>query len=287
MAIMLKIIISKTSNFLSFYQKNNLSDNTIKNYIYNKNIDLLFYDKNKKELEKIREVFGDNKEYIQFKKELAMFKKDFNVFWAESSKDLSLWKNYFESKFCLFNEIINDIKNLCGVKHFLFSKIPVFLISYPCADYEEIKAWFSWTQKESFIVVEIPFGYKMFESPFPLSVLIHEFFHLLLRENIDLINQIKEKAEKKSELLKNKLNENMSNKMFLEELLISSFIPEGYLNEKYFNIEVINYNMLESKSLLSWRKFVAYKMKNMAKNYIDNKNQIDDEYLQKIISIVK
>jgi hypothetical protein len=78
----------------------------------------------------------------------------------------------------------------------------------------------------------------------------------------------------------------MPNKIFLEELLISSFIPEGYLSEKYFDNKIAPYTS-KPKGLLKWRKFVAFKLYQIAKRYINNTQQIDEKYLNSLIGIIK
>ena len=99
---------------------------------------------------------------------------------------------------------------------------------------------------------------------FPLAVLAHEFFHLMLRENKNLFLKITKIAQKNEKLF-TKLSKEIPSRIFLEELLISSFIPEGYLSEKYFNTKVVS-RISKPKDLLSWRKFIAFKLYQIAKN---------------------
>lgn len=195
------------------------------------------------------------------------------------------WKQYFQSNQLLFRQSISDVKKLSGVKYFVFSKIPVYLTPVSHKENKEISARFSWTPKKSFIVVEIPSGLKIPNNLFPISVLVHEFFHLMLRENKNLILEIKKIAEKNGKLFA-KLSDNMPSRMFLEELIISSFIPEGYLVEKYFNIKVTTYT-LRPNSLLTWRKTIAFRLYRTAKKYIDDARQIDKKYLGLLIETVK
>ena len=127
---MFKIIISKYSNFLFFARKadkNFFNDNDLRNYLYNKNIDLFFYNEDDKIWNKIKKVLGEKK-YKQFKKSIASQKNKFSPYWQQNSRQLFLWKSYFESNYFLFKQIIYDMKNLCDVKHFTFSRIPVYLI---------------------------------------------------------------------------------------------------------------------------------------------------------------
>ena len=150
---------------------------------------------------------------------------------------------------------------------------------------KEINAWFSWTPKESFIVVEIPFGLKIPNNFFPLGILAHEFFHLILKENKIFTAQISKIAGENAKLF-TKLSEDIPNRIFLEELIISSFIPEGYLSKKYLNAKFPAFTS-KPEDLLSWRKLVAFKSCEIAKNYINNTKQIDKKYLEHIVNILK
>ena len=78
----------------------------------------------------------------------------------------------------------------------------------------------------------------------------------------------------------------MPSRIFLEELLISSFTPEGYLSQKYFNIKINTY-ALKPKDLIDWRRLVASKLQDTAKEYVNNTRQIDNKYLSYIIDVIK
>ena len=200
-------------------------------------------------------------------------------------KYLLLWKQYFQNNQSLFQQVIIEIKRLSGIKNFTVSKIPIYLIPDINNKDKEIGASFSWTPRKSFIDIEIPFGLKPPNNYFPVSILVHEFFHLMLRKNKNLFLEI-EKITGKNEKLFAKLSGDMLNRMFLEELLVSSFIPEGYLSEKYLNTKSYTFTS-KPKDLLSWRRLVAFKSREMAKNYVNNTRQIDEKYLEHIVDILK
>ena len=107
----------------------------------------------------------------------------------------------------------------------------------------------------------------------------------MLRKNKNLFFKIANIAKENDKLF-TKLAEGMPNRIFLEELLISSFIPEGYLSEKYFNTKVVSC-ISRPKDLLGWRKFVAFKLYQVAKKYINNTQQIDENYLKDLIGIIE
>ncbi|NQV00705.1 MAG: hypothetical protein HQ537_01090 [Parcubacteria group bacterium] len=284
----LSFIISRFSNLLFFVQKTNqncLVNFDLKKYLVN-NIDISFYGKNEDEIwRQIRKSIGkQNAE--QFKKAVFPIRSIFDSHWQEASNNLLLWKQYFQDNSTLFEQAILDIKKLSGVRHFELSKIPIYLISDSQSNDKDINAWFSWTTKQSFVVVEIPIYLKVSNNLFPLGVLAHEFFHLMLKNNKNLVLEINQIVEKDQILLAKLPKERISNRMFFEELLVSSFIPEGYLGEKYFSVKSI-VNIPNLKSLLIWRKLIAFKMRQIAKKYINNNRQIDKEYLNQLIKIIR
>jgi len=284
----LPIVISHLSNFLFFVQKTDtdyLVKFNLQKYLTDKNINLSFYGNNENKIWKQIEKAIGEQNTKQIKKYTNSLESVFASHWPKASKHLLLWRRYFQNNQQLFQQIIFEIKKLSGVKYFAVSKIPIYLISDHSSKDKEINAWFSWTPKESFIVIEIPFGLRIPNNFFPMGVLAHEFFHLILRGNKNLFSKIS-KIAKENEKLFAKLSEGMPDRIFLEELMISSFIPEGYLSEKYFRAKVTTY-IVKPKSLLAWRKFVAFKLYQMVKKYINDNRQIDEKYLQNLMRIIK
>lgn len=284
----LSIIISRFSNLLFFAQRTNqyrLVKFNLQKYLADKNLNLSFYGKSESKIWKQIEKSIGKQNTRQMKKSVMPLKLLFASRWHRTSKHLLLWKRYFQNNQSLFQKTILEIKKLSGIKHFAVSKIPVYLISDNSSKDKEINAWFSWTPKESFIVVEIPFGLKVPNNFFPVSILAHEFFHLMLRKNKNLFSKIIKTAEENEKIF-TKLSKGMPNRIFLEELLLSSFIPEGYLTEKYFNAKVVAYTS-KPKDLLRWRKFIAFELYQTVKKYTDDTRQIDEKYLKDLIRVIK
>lgn len=284
----LLLIISRLSNLLFFIQKTDhrhLVKFNLQKYLADENINRLFYDQNEEKIwEQIEKSIG-RQNTKRFQKDITSLEPIFTPHWRKTSKHLFLWKKYFQNNQSLLQQIISDIEKLSEVEKFNIYKIPIHLISDPLSKDKEINAWFSWTPKESFIIVEIPPGLKAPNNFFPLSILAHEFFHLMLRKNKSLFSKISKITEENKKIL-TKLSEGMPSRIFLEELLISSFIPEGYLSEKYFNTKVVP-NTSRPKNLLMWRKFVAFKLYQKAKKYINSAQRIDEKYLRDLIDIIK
>jgi len=284
----LSIKISRLSNLLFFAQKTdgvNLIKFDLQKYLSNEKFNLSFHGKSEDKIwRQIEKIIGkENAKKI--KKSIVSLNPTFTSHWREASNRLLLWKRYFQNNQFLFQQAIIELKKLSGIKNFTISKIPVFLISDPVSNDREINAWFSWTPKENFIVVEIPLDLKVPSNFFSLAVLAHEFFHLILRKNKNLFLKITDIAEENNKLF-TKLAESIPNRIFLEELLISSFIPEGYLGEKCFSTKVVSCTS-RPKDLLKWRKFVAFKLYQVAKKYINDTWEIDENYLKDLIGVIK
>ncbi|OGM94975.1 hypothetical protein A2524_02885 [Candidatus Wolfebacteria bacterium RIFOXYD12_FULL_48_21] len=278
----LSIIISRFSNFLFFVQKNG---NFLAAYPSNNPLDLSFYEKNERAIWRQIELSTDKHTAKKIKEAITPLKGEFFSHWNAISGHLLLWKRYFQNNRHLLQQALSETSALCGVKHFAISNIPIYLISDPASDDNEINAWFSWTPKQSFLVVEIPHNLTPPNHLFPVSVLIHEFFHLLIRRNKILFSTIATLAQKDSSLI-TKIAGGIPNRIFLEELLVSSFIPEGYLSKQYFDTKIPSIKP-RPKTLLQWRKFIASNMYQMARTYINSHLAIDKRYLNTIIKIIK
>jgi hypothetical protein len=281
-------IISRLSNLLFSIQKTDgrsLVKFDLEKYLSNENLDLSFYEKSENKIwGQIKKSIGEENAR-QFQKAIAPLESIFTSHWRKTSNHLLLWRKYFQSNQSLFRRAIFDVKKLSGIKHFPLSRTPIYLISDTKSKDKEIHAWFSWTPKRNFIVVEIPISLKTPNNLFPVSILTHEFFHLILRENKNLFLKITKIAQENKKIL-TKLSEGMPNRIFLEELLISSFIPEGYLGEKHFHTKIVTH-IIKPKNLLAWRKLVAFKLNRTAKEYINSARQIDEKYLKDLIKVIK
>lgn len=257
----------------------------MKKYFPDENFDLSFYGKND---DKIWKQIGKSieKEKIkQFQKSIKLLEADFNSYWHKKAKHLLLCKKYFQSNQSLLQQVFIDIKRLSGVRHFTAAHVPIYFISDFTHNDDKIHAWFSWMPEESFIVIEIPPDFKPRDDSFPIGILAHEFFHLMLRRNKNLFSKIGKIAEDNKKLF-TKLSGGMPHRLFLEELLISSFIPEGYLSKKYFHTKITT-RATKPKSLLAWQKFVAFKLRQTIKTYIDNLQCINEKYLKDLIKVIK
>lgn len=285
---LVEIKISPFSNLLFFIQKKSerkLIKFDFKNYINDGHIDTMFYGKNESEIwAQINKSINKNKQK-DFKENISVIEPSFKPYWKKEFTNLSSWKKYFQKNQAILQQTILDIKKTIKVKIFKTLNVPIYIVSDPIEKSKEINAWFSWTPKESFIVIEVPHGLKAPNNLFPVSILAHEYFHLILRKQKNIVFEINKIVQKNKKLL-TKMAEGMPSRMFFEELLISSFLPEGYLSEKNFNMKVSVFSK-KPKSLLDWRKFIAHKLKEETKKRIGNNQGIDKKYLDYLMSFIK
>ncbi|MFH1145807.1 MAG: hypothetical protein V1707_02490, partial [bacterium] len=286
--VVLSIIISRFSQLLFFIQKTGrryVVNLDVRKYLADDNVNLFFYERSERQIWKqIKASIGEQKAK-QIKKTIIPLRSAFLTHWRKVSQYLFLWKRYLQNNRSLLRQIVSDVKKLLGIKRFSVSQVPIYLVIDPVSKDKDISAWFSWTANGNFIVVEIPYRLKLPSNLFPVHVLAHEFFHLMLRKNKNLFFKIN-KIAKDNEALFTKLSIGMPNRIFFEELVISSFIPEGYLSKKHADFKFAA-APVKPKDLLSWRKFVAEKLHPTAKKYINNALPIDAKYLKNLVRIIK
>lgn len=284
----LPIIVSQSSNFLYSIQKRAKSGSVkynIHRYLDDEQIDAVLCARDDQEFLKITKELIGVQRVKEFNISSVKLKHNFDIKWEEIHKSLSVWKKYLQNKESLLKKILVDIQKLGAVKKFNISKILICLVSDPTTKSKEINAWFSWAPNKSFIVVEIPAGLHPPVNLFPISILAHEYFHLMLRKNKLVFSDICEVANKNLKILK-KAALGMPERLFLEELMLSSFIPEGYLSAKYLKIPISPVSG-RPKKLLAWRKYIAYKLRHESKNYVDKSRRVGTAYLKQLVKTIE
>lgn len=286
----LSINISSTSSLFVFVQKAKRRQSSFqdlwKYFAEEEQGELLFYGRNKKAIIKQLENALGKQKNEQFKKTLSAANALFAPQWKETERHLQAWKKYFKKNKKLLQKTLANIEKISGSKKFDYQSAMIQLVSVPGGSAQDLGAWFSWTPKESFIVVEIPIELRAPNNYFPLGIVIHEFFHLILRKNKKLFSEMIREAKKNKKLLIEKAK-GMPHAMFLEELLVSSFIPEGYISERFLNISIRRKIDKEPDDLLDWRRYIAAAMHETAKEYSDSQKKVDKTYLKKIIKKIK
>lgn len=188
------------------------------------------------------------------------------------------------------NNIVRDIATLCSSSRFSAQDFPVHLVMTG-SDSSDAQGWYSIEGKKIALVLESSSYRGKKEIDFLLLVLAHEFFHIALKRSREIVELIERVARKQSSILL-KLFKTQNPKQALEELLISSFIPEGYLAFHYMGLKIRLVRGLRRREngtadFITARRYCAYKMKDLAQEYVMNKHVIDQRYLHSLIDKIK
>lgn len=221
---------------------------------------------------------------------LNLFLPRFNKIWIQEKNNLENIKQNLNNELKALDKIFIDIKKISGTntEDFDRKKIPVHL-TISSHNHNDILGWFSIMGDHIDLVLEYSHQEKK-KTNFLILVLVHELFHLAVRKNQDLKALIEKISNQHNKEL-GKFSKNMSPAMILEELLISSFVPEGFFSSYYFGSKIHTINSYRNKKgnsdLVLARRFCAYKLKNLAKEYIFEEKVIDKRYLLLLIDAIK
>lgn len=217
------------------------------------------------------------------------FEQEFSDSWLKIEQNFKLLLDYYQKNIGPLNNIVASTCSLAGVNGFSINDIRLYVI---ISTHKGLSAWFSWSPTESCIVLECPIQDLILDK-FAIGILAHEFFHLTLRKNSELREELKKVAGENSEII-NLVNYGTPNiALVLEELVISSFVPEGYLAEKELSLvvgNVKNTKFTSSEDIINFsqtRKVCASHMYNTAKKYVDNGLPLDKAYFQTIVEEIK
>ena len=227
------------------------------------------------------------KQFEEITKSFDIFNKRFNNIWKEKERNFYKIEKIFSKKDAVFDEILNKIQIIYGVKIDL-KKIPIqFLIT--SSNKEDLLGYFSATNKKIDIVLEYSNKITPKQETFIKLVIIHELSHLLINKNHSLKKIINKNAEKNKEKIR-KIFDNMPAEKVLEELITSSFVPEGYLSKYYFKKpikKILKYtDNKQQTNFTLLRQVCAYKMSKTTKKYFDKNKKIDEQYILKIIESI-
>lgn len=256
------------------------------------NLDLVFI------LEKEKTIWKKAKKQIGIRKTkklrgiLFYFEKRFMKIWSEEQKAMKNIANYYSKEEGLISKIIKNVLNLCGVNNYRINKIPIHLL-LNSKNKNDFMGWFSWTPRKSDIALECSGWPLKKTNKFLIFLLVHEFFHLILRKNKKIIALIKDVSRGNKNVI-NRINYGSSNTaMVLEELVISSFVPEGYLSEKYTRVSPkkqilpLHLEKVDVVSFMNIRKKIAFLMRDKACDYTENNKKIDSNYVEHLIKLIK
>jgi len=287
--MLLKINISRLPNIVWFAQNTKLDyqgSKPLPKYLQEDALQIDAYGTAKTAFfEKIRTKKGIKK-MQSLQRYLHEIEPLFTTHWRSAAPHLSLWKEYLLAHERTLQKILTTLYNLTSTRGFTARHIPFYLIADPTNPTQELSAWFSWTPKKSFVVIEIPLAAIPSQTLFPVGIVAHEILHLLLRKNIRLFTELKNLAKDNAKLWLKTSDLPISPENFLEELLVSSFVPEGYLGEKYLQHKIKRLVMLPN-DLLDWRRLIAYHMRTIARNYAEKNKAIDLKYMEYLLEVIK
>lgn len=231
---------------------------------------------NKEDLDKLEEIF-------------KIFSSRFNKIWSVELIKLLKVRDCVKSNYRQMGLTFKIIEDLCSLKKDQNFKenLPIyFVMSSSCP--EDFVGWYSIFNKKIDIVLE---NSNLKSSNFLIAIIAHEFFHLAIKHNKKIIDKL-EKISSQNETILRRISKEISPRMVLEELLLSSFVPEGYLANHCLGLKVKKSLSLKDHktgkfNLVLSRRYIADKMKDLAREYILEKRQIDENYLNNIILEIK
>lgn len=222
------------------------------------------------------------------KEVLENFSHRFDIVWQKEETHLMRISKFFNSQSKKIETALAQVESLTGLQNKTkLTDIPIQL-AMSSAEEDDIVGWYSTFEEKTDLVLECS-GVIENNFPFLEAVLLHELFHLALRSHSVVMPLIVSVADENQDLL-SPLSQDMPPFQILEELLISSFTPEGYLATKYFNTtisiaEKTDESVLHNFTLI--RRRSAHAMRNLAKEYTDEKKCIDKMYLNSLTETIK
>jgi hypothetical protein len=168
---------------------------------------------------------------------------------------------------------VKSIMRLCGVKKIKDEQIFCYL-NMSASSVPDCNGWTS----DNVIVLECS-GWPMRQfREIHREIIPHELFHILLRDNKRLLQNVRRIAAANESPL-SKINfEHWSSRMVFEEIVISSFIPEGYLIHARPNRP-----KGKPRDFQSVRKRFAYLLRAQAMQYVTSQKAIDPHYLNGVM----
>ncbi len=252
------------------------------------NLEVIFLFSDKKNIWKEIENEIGKEETIILKKIFSIFTERFNFLWLKEERKINSIKNYFLKNIHYIDSNLKIIEKLCNLeKKHSASKI-ILKILLSSSTKTDCQAWYF----NNTIVLEASSWAKDKYDELLNTIFLHECFHFYLQKNKFLSTKIKNLANKNENDIKKLDLKHWPNEVILEECLVSSFLPEGYLSEKFLkkDIKKIANKKIKSKNkekLSRLRYFCALKLYIQAKDYVENKKQLDNFYIKKLHNSIK
>ncbi len=225
---------------------------------------------------------------------LRDFYKRFDVLWKKEEKNLILIKQKIRKTLSISKKLFAIVKILYGIKKEP-EKIEIFLFTNPIMK-RPVSGGGSFGKNKISIecskITKINNKNQMIQRVV-MHEIIHASFEANLKEKIKKFIEsryFKERYEKI--ILKSKIYQQTHSIMgTIKEMILVSLIPEGYLAEKFFNLDVLK-NLRKRKCIKEKKLgknyydmmlYSIFKLYQPAKEYCENKIQIDINYIENSI----
>lgn len=230
----------------------------------------------------------DAKQTQQLKIIFKTFEHRFEKVWKQNIKKINLIKKGISKKTEIINKNIKIIDTLCDLPSKDLSPDIIVYILLSSNVKEEIQG----RAAGNAIALECS-GWPIAKIDYLINnILLHEIFHILFKRNKHLFKKFNKIIEKNTPLLEKSKLYIWPPKIILEETLVSSFAPEGYLSEKNLKINIIKEAKKELAkkridAMTHLRNFAAIRMRDYAKDYVDNQKLLDFFFFEKISDIIE
>lgn len=251
-------------------------------------VEIIFLEHSDDELQRrLESEYGNNDASIILKA-IRSFAPRFELFWATALPRLELIREYLVSHVSTIDNALADVERLCGLglDVSLLRNTPLYLAiasSHP----NDLVGWFSHSNSRNTFVLEFCDDVSVV-SGFLEAVIVHEMFHIGLRQNDKLMSHIHSIGAQAHDEIP--VVDDMKPERVYEEILVSSFTPEGAIAEKHFGkvmpLDKPKIDFSGGKLVLLRRRVAGY-LSTIAREYIDSGKTIDDDYFAALLEGIK
>ncbi|MEK6844680.1 MAG: hypothetical protein AABX44_00305 [Nanoarchaeota archaeon] len=232
-------------------------------------------------------------EYKTFNKVFAIFEQRFNKIWNPTilKQNAKILQKELKSKYC--KEIQKDLKIFLGENK--IKQVNIYLLKHPAENWYLAGGANIGNNKLTLECNELRPNEASVELA--AATVWHEFIHLAYQQKIEKeINRII--TVKKQKQINLPLIQKRSLKEALSEIIIFSLFPKGYLADKYLHYQPYKkikqqlneylkiYKQFRKGKLADFnvlRFYFIYKLYPLTKKYIQNKKQIDEDYIKTVL----
>jgi hypothetical protein len=244
-----------------------------------------------KEVWKKVEEWVEPNELVALKSVFEIFTPRFEKLWKEEKPKLAEWKTTLNKELAKkkYDNLEKDLEAFFHQKP-KYSHIDVYLLMGVAgttgggANIGPARVTLEPTGVSTDMVAEM------------LNVLYHETAHLTLEHGHyqNLLEQFLQSLRGKFTEKHAFFHSGQGTRTVVNEAVMTSLLPEGYLAEKYFGGDIFekvekilgkNFEKIRKggrDDFVAYRIFAAAKLYPVAKDYIENRKPVDEDYLQKV-----